>query len=603
MVLKRKPPLLIIVGAVLLFLGGGAVAFWALTRRAPVGRTLPTGVNAIPDDAVMVLALSSDQGQWRRLRQFGTSETQAQFDQLLAQWRDRLLADQGLDFGTDIQPWVGPEITLAVLPTDDPAVDLPATLPDPAIALEENVVVVVPIADAGRAQSTLGDRLGTMAEGEDGTYRGINIQQVEGEGDTPLYGAVLNAETALLSPQLPLLQRSIDAYRGNNALVDRPGFSRAFEQLRDSRPLARFYVNLPTAVEALAGTSDPPVAASRLAALQAPRGLVGTLTTTNRGLHLQSVSWLEPGSGQTFATGNKADQMSQRLPNSTLMMASGGDFQQFWQDLEEGQQLTALLPVNPAELAIGVQALTGLSVSEDWLPWMAGEFALGLLPPGADTPDPEPDLETEDPAPIEGEPSRLNPALVLMIRASDREAATASLAQLDQVMATRYRFSEESADLGGVPVTRWTAPFGSLTLAHGWLEGDVVFLSFGDGIDQQVAPQPSRALAENSLFQATTGNAPRPNNGHFFINLADLGTAENSLLLPPLPTDGLLSAGAIEAIGVTAAVLGDRQVRYDIMVALQRGDRPGPLPQVESDPVDVEAEEVEPEPEAAEPED
>jgi hypothetical protein len=108
-----------------------------------------------------------------------------------------------------------------------------------------------------------------------------------------------------------------------------------------------------------------------------------------------------------------------------------------------------------------------------------------------------------------------------------------------------------------------------------------------------VAPRPGRTLAESSLFQTTTGNAPRPNNGHFFINLKDLAAAENHLLLPPLPTEGLLSAEAIEAIGVTATVLSDRQVRYDIMAALKRGNRPGALPTPGRDPA---PEEPQPEP-------
>lgn len=591
MVLKRKPPLLLVFGAALLFIGGGALALWGLTRRGSLGRGVPIGVNAIPEDAVMVLALSTDEAQWRRLRQFGTPETQAQFDQVLAQWRDRLLTDQGLNFRDDIQPWVGSEITLALLPPNEAAPELPATLPDPAIAFEDNMVMLVPIADAGRAQSNLGDRLGASPPGEEAPYRGITLQQLEGEGDTPLYGAVLNPELAILSPQLSALKRSIDAYRGGSGLVERPGFSRAFEQLADSRPVARFYVNMPTAVETLAAASEPPLPASRLQALQSARGLAGVVTVRNRGLHLQSVSWLEPG-GPTFATGNKGDQMSQRLPHSTLLMTSGGDFQQFWEDWQGGQQLTALLPFRPDELALGLQAMTGLSVEDDWLPWMAGEFTVGFLPP----PEEDAPVPGEESEALEEAPSRLNPALVLMVKASDRAAATATLERLDQVLATRYRFSRQEADVRGVPVTRWTSPFGALTLSYGWLEGDVVFFSFGEGLDELVAPRPSRALAEHNLFQVTTGDAPRPNNGYFFINLADLDTAQNSLLLPPLPTAGLLSADAIEAIGVTATVLGDRQVRYDLMAALRRGDRPGPLPQAEAEPVEVEAEEVGPEP-------
>ncbi|HEY9737457.1 MAG TPA: hypothetical protein V6D06_14285, partial [Trichocoleus sp.] len=41
---------------------------------------------------------------------------------------------------------------------------------------------------------------------------------------------------------------------------------------------------------------------------------------------------------------------------------------------------------------------------------------------------------------------------------------------------------------------------------------------------------------------------------------------------------GVVASKAIEGIGVTATALGERQVRYDLFVALNRGERPGPLP-------------------------
>lgn len=560
--LQKKPPLLLTLGAALLFIGGGALTFWAISRRGQLAKTLPAGANAIPANALAVVALSSDEAQWRRLRQFGTETTQAQFDQLLAQWRDRLLADQDLNFARDIQPWVGPEITLAVLPVDTGPSDLPPSLPAPELALASNVVVVIPIADANRAQADLGDRLGAAEAVEDAPYRGVTLQQIDGEADTPLYAAVLDAETAVLSPQLPLLKRAIDTYKGGESLVNRPEVGKAFEQVTETQPLARFYVDVPALAQTVAAAADPPIAPERLRAFQTPRGLVGAIALQSRGVALEAISWLEPGS-QTFATGNQADQMPQRLPTSALIAVSGGDFQQFWEDFEAGEQLSALLPVRASDLALGLQTATGLSLQENLLPWMAGEFALGVLNPPPSTGD---------------APPLPNPALVLMVKTNDREAATATFEQLDAVMESRYRFAIETTELGGVPVTRWTSPFDSLVMAHGWLDGDIAFFALGQGIAEQVAPAPSRSLGQNDLFQATTGNAPRPNNGHFFINLETLTGVENNLLLPPLPQDGLLSSEAIEAIGVTATVLSDRQVRYDITAALKRGNRPGPLP-------------------------
>ncbi|HIK44352.1 MAG TPA: DUF3352 domain-containing protein [Leptolyngbyaceae cyanobacterium M65_K2018_010] len=562
---KKRPPLWITLGAVLLFVGGGALAFWATNRRSAWVKALPAGANAIPADAVMVVALSTDEGQWRRLRQFGTPATQEQFDQVLAQWRDRLFTQAGLSFGTDLQPWVGPEITLALLPAMDNSGAGNSTLPVPLDSWSANLVAVVPIGNISEAQAGLGNRLVEAQGVGDNPYRGITIQQLEGQPDPPLYTAVLNSQLALVSAQLPLLKKSIDAFRNSQSVADRPGFSKAFEQLGETRSLARLYLDVPTVVQALANTADPPIPSNRLEALRAPRALVGSLLLQNQGLHLQAISWLDQGS-QVFNTSNKADQMPQRFPANTLIMASTGDFQQFWEDFKTGKQWLALTPIRPEEITLALQSATGLVLEEDLLPWMGGEFALGVLspPPTANRPETDPVLP--------------NPALALMVKTNDREAATATLNRLDEVMTNRYRFTVEQADLGGVPVTRWTAPFASLSLAYGWLPGDVVFLTVGNGVEGLIAPRPNRSLAEASAFQTTTGQAPRPNNGHFFIHLTDLAAAEDNLLLPPLPTKGLLSAEAIDAIGVTATVLSDRQVRYDITTALKRGNRPGPLP-------------------------
>ena len=588
--LKAKPPWVLAIGAALV-VGGGALAFWTLGRRSGLIQGLPAGANAIPSDAVLVASLSTDEGQWRRLRQFGTPETQAQFDQVLVEWRDRLLTEAGLNFDTDLKPWVGSEITLAVLPTDRPGV---SPLTDPEGALGSNVVVALPISHVGQAQQGLGNRL-VQAEGiGDNPYRGVSIQQIEGGEGAAIYGAVLTPQLALVSSQVALLKQSIDAFRDNQSVVERPGFTKAFEQVEHSRALARLYVDVPSAVQTLANTADPPIPASRLEPLRHPRALVAAVLVENQGLAIQAISWLDQGP-LVFDTSNQADQMPQRLPASTLIMLSTGNFQRFWEDFKAGQQLSAAFPIRPEEIALGIQSTTGLVPEEDLLPWMGGEMALGILAP------PAPGGSEEEGA---ATPPLPNPALVMMVKASDREAATVALGRLDAVMADRYRFQVETVDQDGVAITQWVAPFDSLTLAHGWLEGDVVFLTAGQGVTDLIVPRPNRTLAASPAFQAATGKAPRPNNGHFFINLKDMIAVEDSLLLPPVPTEGLISAAALERIGVTATVLSDRQVRYDIMATLQRGNRPGPLPAPEGEaPAVPEADpdaapDTEPEPEA-----
>jgi len=565
MVFSKRPPLLLTVGAALLFIGGGAVAFWLTSRRGSAYKYLPVGAEAIPADAVAVLSLSTDEGQWRRLRQFGTAETQAQLDQFLARWYQRILVDQGLAFKADLAPWMGSEVTLAVLPSE---AGTGLTLPNPDTVGDVPVAFMIPIADANRAQTQLGERLEAAPAVDDNPYRGVVIQQLPTRGSDPLYGAVLSAQLAVVSPQPAVIKRTIDALRGGGSLANRGEFVRAFEQLQGTTGLGRFYLDVPTAVTTLGELSDPPLGGNQLERLQVPRGLAGRLTVNGQGLAIHSISWLE-GGGDAFTPGNAASQMPQKLPADTLLMVSTGDLQQLWQDLQSGPQWSALLPFEPAALELGLQVSTGLALAEDLLPWMDGEVALGVLTPAAPAPSPESN-DASNPMP--------NPALVLLAQVSDRAAAEAAFKQLNDVLEGRYRYAVDSQDLGGIPVTRWQSPFGAITLTQGWLDGDVAFFALGEGVAAQIAPKPNRPLATTGPFQTTTGVAPRPNNGHFFLNLEAMAGAEANVLLPPLPQEGLIGTNVIQAIGVTATVLGERQVRYDIVATLRSGPRPGPLP-------------------------
>ncbi|HEY9876920.1 MAG TPA: DUF3352 domain-containing protein [Leptolyngbyaceae cyanobacterium] len=568
MVLAKKSPLLLTVGAALLLVGVGALAYWGLARRGNLTRNLPVGIRAVPTDAVMAFSLSTDEEEWRRLRQFGTPETQAQFDQFLAKWRDRILTDNRLNFSTDIDPWIGPEVTVAILP-DPQAVNTPSE-PTPLPLPEDtaNALVLLPIADPTKAQSTLGDRLEKSQAGASQDYKGVTIQQIEGAEGTPLYAAVLGTEFVVVGNQLVTVEQSIDAYKGGKSLVDVPGLNKAFEQLDADNVFSHFYVNVPSAMQTLADNAQPALSPSTLETFKAPRGLAGAVNLEAKGVQLQSVSWLHPGTSQSFSQQNGPDQLAQRVPANALMFVSGGNFQQFWQDLKGRQSLGTMLPIDTENVAVSLQAATGLTPEEDLLPWMKGEFALGILAP----PQTKSSPDSATPLP--------NPAVVLMVKASDRKAAGDAFARLDEVMKTRYRYGVKTEELGGVPVTRWTSPFEGLSLSHGWLEGDIAFLTLGTGVEALIAPRTRQSLAQDSLFQLTTGKAPRPNNGHFFVDLKDLSESQNNLLLPPLPENGVITSKAIEGIGVTATVLGERQVRYDLFVALPRGNRPGSLPEV-----------------------
>ena len=101
---NKKPSLVLTLSSAGLLIGGGIATYWLLTQGRPFSKVLP-GANIIPQDALFAVSLTTDTGQWQRLRQYGTNEVQAELDKNLVQLRDRFLTNNGYDFQKDIKPF------------------------------------------------------------------------------------------------------------------------------------------------------------------------------------------------------------------------------------------------------------------------------------------------------------------------------------------------------------------------------------------------------------------------------------------------------------------------------------------------------------------
>ncbi|NEQ30585.1 MAG: DUF3352 domain-containing protein [Leptolyngbya sp. SIO4C5] len=578
----KKPPLLLTIGTALLLIGGGAGAYWFLSRRLGLSADLPAGIEVIPDEASLVVSVSTDERQWQRLRQLGTPETQAQFDQTLARWRDRLLTTQGYSFQRDIAPWVADEITFALLPPSE--VDATESLPPAnSLDLQQPLIAVLPIADPLEAQALLGTSESpaetaastpetaesatastpTTAETEaiaTSEYRGVKVLEFEGEQGDRLWAAVLDAQFIAITTTAAAAETAIDTFKGGESMADLPQYARSFAQVVNAQAFAKFYVNLPVLSESVATSAQPPIPPGSLQLFQDSQGLVGTVEVAADGLRISSLSWLAAGSDRTYTVSNEAAEMPRRLPAETAVMASGGNLQQFWQDYSEGATAGALLPFDPNNLRVGIKTTLGLDVDADLMPWMAGEFALAALP--------APSSEQSGSLPVD---------FVFLVEASDRTAAEATLAQLDQVVADRYRFQVEADKTEGQSITRWTSALQSTTFAHGWLEGNTVFLSMGANATEAVASQ-AKSLAETAQFQNVITADLSANNGHFFVDLRQIKRLQKDML-PDLSESQQPSVlEAIQTIGVTTAIADERSILYDVYVKLAKGKRPGNLP-------------------------
>ncbi|MEH2267706.1 MAG: DUF3352 domain-containing protein [Nostoc sp.] len=574
---NKKPSLVLTLSAAGLLIGVGSAAYWLLVQRQLSSSDLLVGANIIPGDALFAVSLTTDPQQWQKLRGFGTKETQAELDKNLVQLRDRFLTNNGYDFQKDIAPWVGDDVTIAILApgTGSKAAPKPVTTNEDTASDQQSMVMVLPVKNPEIAKRILAQPK-TLKQGKwvDRTYQGIAIKQSEGQAGENFSAALLDGRFLVITDSPKATERAIDAYKNKTSLATTGGFAENFPKIANFQPFAQFYVNVPTAAKIAAASPNRPLPAQVLTQLQNNQGLAGTMTLEPEGIRFKGVSWLNPNSQRVLAVENKAGQMQSRVPAETLMMLSGGNLQRLWGDYVLTSQANPLSPIAPEKLRGGVKSLINLDLDKDLLSWMKGEFSLSLIPSTAKA----------------GSPDDFRAGLVFMVQASDayggqslRNSAEASLKQLDDVMRNQYQFQVQPGKVADQPVVNWVSPYGTLTATHGWLDGDVAFLVVGAPIADKIIPKPNNTLASTIPFQQTVPTEPNPTNGQFFL---DVERTVKNFPLPTLIPNQQTLLDATRSIGMTSAVSDSRSNRYDIFIALKKVRNSTALPSPESNKSD-----------------
>ncbi|HYW17991.1 MAG TPA: DUF3352 domain-containing protein [Nodularia sp. (in: cyanobacteria)] len=558
----KKPSLLLTLLAAGLLIGVGSAAYWFLSQRQTSSRGLPVGANIIPQDALFTVSLTTDPKQWQQLQELGTTATQAEINKNLVQLRDRFLTKNGYDFQKDIAPWVGDQVTLAILspPTTQPTLK-PVENDGDAAKVQQSMIMVLPVNNLEAAKSILSEPK-TLKQGKwiDRTYHGITIKQTDGQSGEKLSAALLDERFLVITDHPQATEQAIDTYQGKPSLATVGGFGDNFPKISSHRPFAQFYLNVPIAAKIAAAAPNRALPAQVLAQLQNNQGLAGSMTLEAQGIRFKGISWLNPNSQRVLKVENKAGTMQNRVPAETLMMLSGGNLQRFWEDYVLTSQKNPLSPISPEKLRGGVKSLTEMDLDQDFLSWMQGEFSVSVIPNSSNN------NSSQD----------FRAGLLFMVQAKNasdgqslRNSAGASLKKLDEVMKNQYQFQIQSSTVAGKPVVNWITPFNTLTATRGWLDDDIAFLVVGAPITDKIVPKPDKTLGAYLPFQQTVPTEPNPTNGQFFL---DMEMAVKNFALNSLFPNQQIFLDATRSIGVTSAVSDNRSTRYDIFIVLKKAD-------------------------------
>lgn len=575
MLRKNKLFLRVALALIVILMGGSVIAYSLFVQHNLWLTKAPSGTNLVPQDTLITAVVSTDSGKWRQLNRYGTPNTLAAFVRQLAQLEESLLTENGYDYEDDIQPWLGETVMIAYrgestsAPETESEQTFPVTLP--FIKLPD--IIVLPIDNPAQAKAILAKtKTQKVTQFAERSYRGVQIRETQ-KPNRQNYSVTVVERFVVITSNPQTMDEVIDTYKGVTSVASTPGYVEALTKINTPQVFAQLYLNLPTFTATAATNSARSLSPEQLAQRQPLQGLVTSISLESDGIRFRGMSWLKPNSQNAYPIENTSSRLPRRLPANTRFMLSGSNLAQLWKSYAQNASSNPLIPIPAANLSAGIQTTLGVDVQEDLLPWMAGEWVIALIPATEELLVP----------PENQSPPMLGAGITVMILSSDRAATEQAFLQLDQVMETRYQLIVEKTQLNSQPVVRWTSPLGGITATHGWLEGNIAFLTFGAPIADAILPQPQAPLTQTPLFQQIVPTKPRPHNGQVYIEVERLLNRDN-LNLPQLPSQLDEMMQAIRAIGLTTAGEDQRNTRFDLFVKLKTMLPSNPVP-VPSSPI------------------
>ncbi|MBW4488132.1 MAG: DUF3352 domain-containing protein [Trichocoleus desertorum ATA4-8-CV12] len=551
----------VLVASVLVLLLVGASGFYWLTARSPLtllrgGSTDgPAAAMFVPKQAPAVVSLLVNPERLEAFRQVVAApgnrrQSRAEIEQL----KQSLLANTGLDYKQDVEPWLGDEITLALTSLDvdrdqktgqQPGYLLAIATQNPERSREFLQLFWQKRATTGTelvfeqykgVKLIYGQSETAVQPQKSETKRKKNKQQepdsvLTAQPATTLATAVVGDRFVLFANQPKVLR---DAINNVQAAELGLGSSQAYQQALQSfkqRQIGLVFLNLP---QLAAWSSQGLAADASTEAKNLYESVALGLGLSRQGLLAETAFLAAPGQTLPAATPalSKPTGALAYIPASSPIVAAGTDLQQLWTQISSGvsgyETLAQLInqPLN------NLRNAWQLDLPQDIFSWVQGEYALALLP----RPEQQPDW---------------------VFVTQRTEAATTAIANLDTLAKDRG-FSVGPLTLADRPVSAWTKldstplkttgrengkttgktigiPVVNVVAAevegvHATVENYEIFATSVEAMEQALQATKT-SLIDNPSFKAAIAALPKDNDGYLYLDWAN----SRSILEQQLP--------------------------------------------------------------------
>jgi hypothetical protein len=383
----------------------------------------------------------------------------ASLDDKVDQVVQNLLAGTGVDYRSDLKPWLGNQLALAVWPS-----------PGESVA-DAEPVLIAEVKDREAAEASVARLIADGATFSVEAHEGVEVR-VSSEAAYAFVEDMLVA-----GPDAAAVRRVIDVSRGGDALADREDFRRTMREMPADHLAAAFLDLAAVANEADAGTAFSGVSTAGAVLVAEPEGL---RVSGSAPFDAESA----PSAARAaFAMSREPSSLVEWMPRTTVAEVVIFGLRQTLEDAEaaaaatpEGQELASTLDTIRAIAAFGL----GIDLDADVLPLFDREVALALTG-------------------FEGE----LPSGLLFMRPDHPAAAADALGRIVQRL-TAIGAAVRQEELGGATATVVTVPdMGEV--AYLVTEGGIVIFGF-DTADLAAAVEAhdrGASLASSEAYRRT----------------------------------------------------------------------------------------------------
>ncbi|HEY9818944.1 MAG TPA: DUF3352 domain-containing protein [Candidatus Obscuribacterales bacterium] len=414
-------------------------------------------------------------------------------EQLTQAW----LADTGLSYGRDIQPWVGDEVTLAVT-----TADLDRNLDN---GEQPGYLLALSSTDLQRSEQFVQKLWRNQAiAGSDlvfERYAGVTIttHAPSDPDQAPTLASVTVDSFVLLANHPKVLQQALNTVQVTNlSLAQDRRYQEALAHGGDR--LAVVFVNVPQLLDWLVPSADPapfPLLTSLLAGVRSTAG----------GLVVEGSLFSAAGQHMPLSQPLLSAPVGalQYIPRQSALVAAGVDLFSSWQQLNAGLAGYRLPQQWLASLVSDRQTQWGIDLPQDILSHLVGEYAIALLP--------------------------TTPAFSDWVLVTQSSPELAEVLQNLDVVATEQGVSLGRFNLDGQTIATW-ATLKPVTEPQLQLAAQVqgVYTSLGNytvvasslRAMQAALAAPTQSFLGDATFQRAIAPFHTPNDGYLYLNWSQL---------------------------------------------------------------------------------